>query len=239
MIDIESKGLNLVKDNVNDIRGLLDNEEALRDFFKTRTYIDNWDFNSRIKTYYDIVDLVFKNGNINEFYSALGNVDVLEKKTIDSDIKIFCAALLDFRDFLKSVYELYLLDQLYYILINIPLGELINIKNMSSGFKTGSYYESVNFEFGFSQVSLLNNEFIQYDSDLFYKKEEYRKRIETILSTSVYQDKRQKLMEILVNDDDVSFYFTKIAFLAESFRLKKKVSRRVLEKKPENQFSLY
>lgn len=116
MVDIEHKCLELVNNNIGNLKDLLSDRTMLKTFIATPTNIDFWDRNLAFKSYIKIVTNIFNNCDINTTIGLLCTINDLWLKEPDIDIRLFLSVIIRLALFAKNIYELYLLDQFLYIM---------------------------------------------------------------------------------------------------------------------------
>lgn len=188
MIDIQHKILESIKDNLDNIDLFFKDKDKLEKIMRETKTIASWDSNDKIRMYQVITEEIFNKYDINEIIQALINFGFSKEEFLN--IELFKAVVYEYYLFLKKVYDIYLLDQIYYLLkSDIDFATY----TFDKAVKTGSYFETANFDVSFRQISFnRNNEDV--DIHLYNIKEYYLKLINDLL-----QDKRYLLRKAYLN----------------------------------------
>lgn len=200
MIDIEHKVLKSIQNNFGNLPAFLEDTELLKIITDEKKEIDSWDEEKKVELHKIMAEDVLNNYDINVIMEALRNLITRDDKTI----MMFTAVAERFYSFLQKLYDVYLIDQIYYILVsNIDYATC----NFDTPFKTGSALEITNFELFPSQVSMMpvaskNNVGIK----LYWFKRAYEKQIGKLLNSSGYQKRYellyQRLLQIMQKGDN-------------------------------------
>lgn len=156
MVDVERKSLMLVKKNVKCIKELVSDKEFVeQQIFGNITYIDEWNSFLREQLFNDLMRDILKAGVINDWAYVISSPEYLQSSSCN--FNLFWASVFGkFGFFFKVVYEIYLLDQLIFILNNLSEEE-IKSEDFLQPFKTGSVLESTNFNLDYEQITLYND----------------------------------------------------------------------------------
>lgn len=216
MIDIEHKVLKSIQNNFGNLPAFLEDTELLKMITDEKKEIDSWDEEKRVELYKIMAEDVLNNFDINEVMAALKRL--ISKS--DNALLLFNAVAERFYNFLRKIYDVYLLDQLYYILVsNIDYATC----SFDTPFKTGSAVELTNYELFPSQVSMMsidgeNN----VEKKLYNFKRFYKNQIGKLLNSSGYQKRYellyQRLFQIMRSSDD-PYIFNLLAMLSEQCAL--------------------
>lgn len=191
MIDVQHKVLKAIKDNLEDIDAFFKDKSRIEKVMGETKTIDSWDRNDKIKMYQAITEDILNDYDINEIMKTFIELEHSKLKSIDIDI--FKAVAKEYYLFLKKVYDVYLLDQIYYLLrSDIDF----DTYTFDKPFKTGSNYETENFEVSCMQISF-NSDNEDVDIRLYNIKEYYLELIRNLLQDKKYLFKKAHLNECL------------------------------------------
>lgn len=242
MVDIEAKSLNFLRRNITSIDKI--KEEDIETLINTTTYIENWNVGIRLKTYISLVEYIITECNIDEIYSSISMLAHKYRTSNNKDAKFFYAVVDDFKNFFERVYNIYMLDQILFILSSS--GE-INMFDLLMPRKTGSCYEEYKFGLYLIQEAFDSYSFWEnIDITLYKTKDYYLKELKKLLQKEKYRERFIKLKDtcrdICVRPQNDSWYaFNMFTFLETlKFPNKQMVRARVpREKNIKNQLTLF
>lgn len=191
MIDVQHKALKAIKCNLSEIESFFKDKSRIERIMGEPKTIVSWSKSDKTLMYQKITEDILSNYDINIIVQAFIELECFKEKSIDLDI--FKAIAHEYYLFLKRVYEIYLLDQLYYLLAS---DIDINTSDFVSPFKTDSYYEKMNFEITLFQTSL-NSTNEDVDIRLHNIKEFYLELINSLLKNKKYLYRKTYLNVIL------------------------------------------
>lgn len=191
MIDVQHKILKAIKDNLEDISDFFKDKSRLEKVMGETKTIASWDRNDKIKMYQAITEDILNDYDINEIITTFIELEHSKLKSIDIDI--FKAAANEYYMFLKRVYDVYLLDQIYYLLRSDINFDTYTFDNP---LKTGSNYEADNFGISYMQISF-NSDNEDVDIRLYNIKEYYLELIRNLFQDKKYLYKKAHLNECL------------------------------------------
>ena len=221
MIDVQHKVLKSIKYNLDDITSFFKDDNRIEKIMSESRTIANWNKNDKTLMYQSITEDILSKYDINAVIHAFVSLKLSKGGTIN--IEIFKSIASEYYLFLKKVYDIYLLDQIYYLLAS---DIDINSCEFDKPFKTGSNYETVNFEVSFFQTSL-NGDNEDIDIRLYNIKEFYLEQINNLLKSKKYLYKKAslnaRLQEIVFSTDN---YYASQMFII--------LNDKILQNKPRN-----
>lgn len=227
MVDIEFRTLEVLKNNLSNIRELLINLKNLKELVShCSTSVNYWSQAKREVCYSEIAGLILRSGKINDIVKEL---IILNPKNIndDAEIQLILAIIKGFKNFFDKVYEIYLLDQALFLLTNLNAIDASTLAMAMNGFVTNSYLESISFGIEEKQIT-----FYDYYYEEFYKKildvkcfylEQIRKLLSMPGMTEKFSYLKKVLEDITFGGAD-NFYINQMYILFSGLR-EEKVSR--------------
>lgn len=242
MVDIEAKSLNFLRRNITSIDKI--KEEDIETLINTTTYIENWNVGIRLKTYISLVEYIITECNIDEIYSSISMLAHKYRTSNNKDAKFFYAVVDDFKNFFERVYNIYMLDQILFILSSS--GE-INMFDLLMPRKTGSCYEAYNFGLYLIQEAFDSDSFWEnIDVTLYKMKDYYLKELKNLLQKEKYRERFIKLKDICrdicVRPQNDSWFASNMFIFLETLKFPNKQMIRVRvprEKNIKNQLTLF
>jgi len=241
MVDIESKSLNYLKNHLVSIDKI--SEDDVKKLINAITYIDSWDVTQKLKMYIDLIDYIINNYDINNIWFKVSSLANQLVKTTDNETKMFYAAIYDFKTFLQRIYDIYMLDQILFI---VKGNFEIDVASLLLPQKTGSIYEEYRFGLDLVQVAFDSDSFWQaIDTTLYKIKKYYMDEIKEALKNEAYVERLDILKKIscMISTDpkNESYYaFDMFSYIATLNLSNKKMERkRVRPKEDDSQFTLF
>lgn len=242
MVDIEAKSLNFLRRNITSIDKI--KEEDIETLIKATTYIGNWNVGIRLKTYISLVEYIITECNIDEIYSSISMLSHKYRTSNNKDAKFFYAVVDDFKNFFERIYNIYMLDQILFILSSS--GE-INMFDLLMPRKTGSCYEAYNFGLYLIQEAFDSDSFWEnIDVTLYKIKDYYLKELKNLLQKEKYRERFIKLKDICrdicVRPQNDSWFASNMFIFLETLKFPNKQMIRVRvprEKNIKNQLTLF
>ncbi len=233
MIDIEHKTLEILKYNINNLEALLQDEaEIKRAIFRNISLIDRWTCEAKRQKYLEIALEILKSDNINEIMSILTNYCMKRKRKYD-EINMFIGVISDFLTFFNKIYDIYLLDQILYVLKEF---NTISMPNFKTAFKTNSYYESIHFSLDFTQLTLIDQ-----DNDYIIKafcliQNWYKKQIQALLQNSNIKKAIPLIRERLHQEcfNDLTNYYAQRLYIAFETQMSYSPAKKRVRIRPED-----
>lgn len=210
MVDIEHKTLEILKSHIDNLDYLLNNLDILRVLvFDEVSTIEVWNQVAREESYNELAVLILKSGKINKIAESL----VIVGKRKNQDENMILAVISSFNNFFDKVYELYLLDQILYILTNFSLEELESLMVLEEGFVTNSWQLVNCFGIEERQTMLYDIYYEETYNKIYSLKLYYQERINSLLSLEEMKRKyellNQRLRDIAYSEAQ-SFYANKL-----------------------------
>lgn len=209
MVDIEKRTLEYVQNNLDNISfALNDTEKIIAEILNKQSNINNWSKKNRLLMCIDIARIILQNYDISYVIRELCDIDNRISNSKDPNLKIIYSVISIFYRFLKSVYELYILDQILFL-----LKSNININHLNGPLKTNSFYESISFGLDYFQTSLDSSDESFIDS-FFFIKELYYKNINMELAKPRcklrYKELTMLLEPIIFNPQNNNFFLSQL-----------------------------
>lgn len=229
MVDVERKSLMLVKKNVKCIKELVSDKEFVeQQIFGEMTYIDEWNPFLRERLFDDLMRDILKAGVINDWAYVISNPEYLQSN--NGNFNLFWAAVFGkFGIFFEVVYEVYLLDQLIFILNNLSEEDIEN-EDFLQPFKTGSTLESSNFNLDYEQVTLYNDYREESLQKMLAIQSYYIALFRNMLNSDTIKNKievlRLRLEKIKLSNPDDNIYVQRLYQLVNSSSLIQKGNKR-------------
>lgn len=195
MVDVEHKVLSAIKNNLSNIDGYLKDKKKIKALMKEQLKIDTWTDEDRMLLFQKIAEEVLTNYDINEFILAIKEFK-FNADYNDSDIYLFGAVVERLFDFMQHVYDLYLLDQIYFLLAFCSKDFILDPNNIRKPLKTGSYLETTNFDVSLMQLSMLGNVDKVY-IHFYYNEVYYLDSIDNLFAQKSFLYKKAYLNETL------------------------------------------
>lgn len=217
MIDIEHKVLTSIKNNLGNIGKYLKDKENIKALMEEHLTIDSWTREDKMTFYQSIAYEALTKYDINEIMMAISEFKYTNDSD-DIDIYMFKAIIDNFACFLEKVYELYLLDQLYFLLASCSKDFIMDPNNILKPLKTGSNLEALNFEISLAQMSLISNE-EDVEIRLYNNKRFYLDRLNDLFMQKTFLHKKAYLNETLKNilcSFDDNYFVTQLFFILNS-----------------------
>lgn len=242
MVDIEAKSLNYLRSNIASIDKI--REEDIEALINTTTYIDNWNGGIRLKTYISLVEYIIAGCNIDEIYSSISMLAHKYRTSNNEVAKFFYAVVGDFKNFFERIYNIYMLDQILFILSS---GCVFNMLDLLMPRKTGSSYEEYKFGLYLIQEAFDSDSFWEnIDITLYKIKDYYLKELKRLLQNEEYRERFIKLKDICrdicVRPQNDSWYASNMFIFLETLKFPNKQMVRTRfprEKDIKNQLTLF
>lgn len=234
MIDVQHKILKSIKENIGEIAEFFGDIDKIKRIMDETKTIDSWNNNDKVKMYQSITEDILNNCDINEVLDAFVSLRLFGINSLDVDI--FKSVAYDYYLFLKRVYDVYLLDQIYYLLAS---DMDFTSCSFDKPFNTNSYYESINFGISFFQTSLnSNNE--DADVRLYNLKTYYLELINGLFRNKKYLYRKaelnRKLQEIVFSSDN--YYASQLFIMLNADELRIKPKRNTRKAVPKDEMQL-
>lgn len=212
MIDIEHKVLSAIKDNIGNIGEYLNDKKNAKALMNEHLTIASWSRVDRLLLYQSITNEVLDKYDINEFFSAIRSIRFLGYSS-DIDLDMFKAVIEDYSVFLEKVYELYLLDQIYYLLRDCSKDFIMDPNNIRQPLKTNSNLADNNFDVFFMQVSF-SDDIDDIYAHLYYNKMFYLDSIDKLFLQKEFLYKKAYLNETLktIVESEDNYFVTQLFF---------------------------
>lgn len=236
MVDIEFRTLEVLKNNLSNIRELLINPKNLKELVShCSVKVENWSQARREACYSEIAGLILRSGKINDIVKEL---IILNPKDISDDVEVqlILAIIKGFKNFFDKVYEIYLLDQALFLLINLNDIDVSTLAMATNGFITNSYLESICFGIEEKQVTLYDYYYEESYKKIWGLKTFYLEQIRRLLSEPGMAEKfrnLKKLLEEITFGGEENFYINQMYILFSCLR-EEKVSKPNLRKRKIN-----
>jgi len=214
MIDIERKSLEFLLKNLNTLERLFNTSYVECQIFNPITHINEWSYLLKVKYYEKIIIYIFKYCDINYIVEKLRSLDFHNENI---NICLFNAVIIDFLSYLEKYYELYLLDNILYLLTKCRYFS----------------YADTYFGLGYEEISLYEESSLSREKEIYNIKKFYLNELKKIEF-----EQKEKLISDLENKDDF-FSVQLIRLLKEIINLEDKVIRVRRKKEIKNQLSLF
>lgn len=234
MIDIEHKVLFAIKDNIGNIKDYLNDKKNAKALMSKSLTIDSWTRMDRMLLYQSITNEVLDKYDINEFVAVIKSIRFLGYSD-DIDLDMFKAVVENYVDFLEKVYELYLLDQIYYLLKDCSKDFIMDSDNIRQPLKTNNNLATSNFDVSLMQMSFSDNEDDIY-AHIYFIKTYYLDSLNDLFLRKEFLYKKAYLNETLkriVCDEEDNYFVTQLYFALNS-KLKPVKSKKKKEIKTED-----
>ncbi len=242
MVDIESKSLNFLRSNILSLDKISEKEvEAL---ISDITYINDWTILKKLKTYINLAESILTETDVNETWNRISLLAHKYQITSSRKGQGFYAVVSDFKDFLARVYEIYLLDQILFILNN---KDIIKLPELLEPQKTKSNYEEYNYGLSLIQESLDGESFREnIDKTLYQIKDYYLKELNNLLKKDEYLETFTKLKDfcesIATNPQNKSWYIASLCVYLVNIKIPNRQmarTRTMPQKKNNNQLTFF
>lgn len=213
MIDIEHKVLSAIKDNIENIKDYLNDKKNAKALMSKSLTIDSWTRMDRMLLYQSITNEVLDKYDINEFVAVIKSIRFLGYSD-DIDLDMFKAVVENYVDFLEKVYELYLLDQIYYLLKDCSKDFIMDSDNIRQSLKTNSNLSNINFDVSLMQMAFSDNEDDIY-ARIYFIKTYYLDSLNDLFLRKEFLHKKAYLNDTLrrvVCEEEDNYFVTQLYF---------------------------
>ncbi len=228
MVDIEHKSLKILQQNLSQLDFFVLQKERIKQIIiGDISYIDEWNESLRLELYKKICLDILNNYDINEIHFNLANLKDLCTTEKDINLNLIYSVLIAFFSFFNQIYEMFLLDQILFLLMNFSQEELIKPEVVLQVHQTNSYFESINFGLDFE------HEKIKF---IYCTKMECIRIIKRLLSIPEYLEKiniLNKTLEEYISNGQDNYYANRI-FIALNDTINRGMERKRVKNKIKN-----
>lgn len=236
MIDIERKSLKYLEANLTNLSRIKDNNAIKEEIFSSKTHITKWDSCDRLFLYIEIMTEIISQNKMVEINAILRVCPILEHVALENkenDLFMFYSVLLNFYNFFKKIYTIYLLDQFKYLLTS---------QSISLPSKTDSYYEQINYGLDNVQLGLNSDLTDKFDIYIYNIKKSYLDFFTKYLSNNEYRKRYYNLINHLkeLQKAKPSYFISDLlSVISKEITIQKSMTRTKKLKKDKDQISLF